>query len=57
MLLLRNRPGDADKALELLTEALAAAERLGMKALGDKARLLKLAAEAAAAAPALPRSA
>ena len=55
MLLLRNRPGDGDKALELLTEALAAADQLGMKALGEKARLRKLAAEAAAARPALPR--
>ena len=56
MLLLRNQPGDGDRALKLLTEAVAAADRLGMKALGEKARLLKLAAEAAAAAPALPRS-
>jgi DNA-binding SARP family transcriptional activator/tetratricopeptide (TPR) repeat protein len=48
MLLLRNRPGDRDKAVELLEQALATAEQLGLKALADKARPLKLTAETAA---------
>jgi tetratricopeptide (TPR) repeat protein len=47
MLLLRNRRGDRAKALELLDDALVAAEALGLKALADKTRPLKLAAEAA----------
>lgn len=46
MLLLRDRRRDRDKALQLLNEALATADQLGLKALGDKARPLKLAAEA-----------
>jgi DNA-binding SARP family transcriptional activator/tetratricopeptide (TPR) repeat protein len=44
MLLLRDGPGDRDTALELLAEALATAEQLGLKALADKAQLLKPAA-------------
>jgi DNA-binding SARP family transcriptional activator/tetratricopeptide (TPR) repeat protein len=41
MLLLRDRPGDADTALELLRQALAAAEELELQALaGDARRLL-----------------
>jgi DNA-binding SARP family transcriptional activator len=55
MLLARRQPGDHDKALELLNEALAAAEQLGLKALVDEAQPLKLAAEAAGPLPALPR--
>jgi hypothetical protein len=54
MLLLRNDPGDNEKALQLLTEALMTAEALGLTALVDKARLLKL--TAAAATPAAARS-
>jgi DNA-binding SARP family transcriptional activator/tetratricopeptide (TPR) repeat protein len=42
MLLLRGRTGDRDKARELLGEALATADRLGLKALADKTRRLKL---------------
>jgi DNA-binding SARP family transcriptional activator/class 3 adenylate cyclase/tetratricopeptide (TPR) repeat protein len=57
MLLLRNRPGDHDKALELLTDALAVAEQLGLKVLTDKARLLSLAAKAAASPAAVPKPA
>ncbi len=49
MLLQRNLPGDRDKALELLTEALDTADRLGLKALAGKARSLKLAVDAAGA--------
>jgi DNA-binding SARP family transcriptional activator len=41
MLLLRDDPGDHDRALELLDDALEAAQRLGLKALGDEARALK----------------
>jgi hypothetical protein len=55
MLLARGLPGDGERALGLLQEALAAAEELGLKALADKARPLTLAAEAAA--PAVPRRA
>jgi DNA-binding SARP family transcriptional activator len=55
MLLLRDDPGDNDKALQLLTEALATAEQLGLKVLADKARPLKLTAQTAAPPPALPR--
>jgi tetratricopeptide (TPR) repeat protein len=40
MLLLRNRPGDGDKALELLNQVLATAQQLGLKALADHARPL-----------------
>ncbi|MGH2941173.1 MAG: ATP-binding protein [Solirubrobacteraceae bacterium] len=46
LLLRRNDRGDRDKALRLLEEALATAEQLQLKALADKARPLKLAAEA-----------
>jgi DNA-binding SARP family transcriptional activator/tetratricopeptide (TPR) repeat protein len=46
MLLARGQPGDNGKALELLEQALAAARELGLKALADKARPLKLMAEA-----------
>jgi tetratricopeptide (TPR) repeat protein len=46
MLLLRDRSGDRDKALELLTDALATAQQLGLTALADKARPLKLEVEA-----------
>jgi len=48
MLLLRNDPGDRDKAFELLEQALATAQDLGLTALADKARPL-LAADAACA--------
>jgi hypothetical protein len=44
MLLLRDGPGDRDTALELLAEALATAEQLGLKALAGRAQLLKPAA-------------
>jgi DNA-binding SARP family transcriptional activator/class 3 adenylate cyclase len=54
MLLARGRPGDGEQALRLLDEALAAAEELGLKALADKTRPLRLAAEAAAPS-AVPR--
>jgi tetratricopeptide (TPR) repeat protein len=47
MLLLRNRPGDDDKALQLLAKARTTAEELGLTALGAAARRLELAAEAA----------
>ncbi len=47
MLLLRNHAGDTDKALQLLTEALAVAKQLGLKALSDRAQPLKLTAETA----------
>jgi DNA-binding SARP family transcriptional activator len=57
MLLLRDRPGDRDRALELLEQALATAERLDLKALADKVRALKLSAEAAGPSPALSRPA
>jgi DNA-binding SARP family transcriptional activator/tetratricopeptide (TPR) repeat protein len=56
MLLLRNRPGDSDKALRLLEQAVATAEQLGLKALADKARPLKLTAETAGRSLALPGS-
>lgn len=54
MLLLRNHAGDRDKALELLKETLAAADKLGLNALADKARALKLSAEAAGPPPVFP---
>jgi DNA-binding SARP family transcriptional activator len=57
MLLARGRPGDDEQALGLLDQALAAAEELGLKALADKARPLKHAAQAAAPPPAVPRPA
>jgi eukaryotic-like serine/threonine-protein kinase len=47
MLLLRNRPGDRDKALQLLEKALTTAEELGLTALGEGARRLELATESA----------
>jgi tetratricopeptide (TPR) repeat protein len=42
-LLQRSHPGDRDAARELLKQALATADRLGLKALADKAAPLKLA--------------
>jgi DNA-binding SARP family transcriptional activator/tetratricopeptide (TPR) repeat protein len=42
MLLSRNRAGDNDKALELLKQALATADQLGLKALANKTLPLKL---------------
>ena len=56
MLLLRNHPDDGDKALHLLKQALGTAEELGLIALAEKTRPLKLAAEAAAPPLARPRS-
>jgi DNA-binding SARP family transcriptional activator len=57
MLLLRGGPGDRDKARELLTNALATADRLDLKPLADKARGLRLTAQAAGIATnASPRS-
>ena len=56
MLLLRNRHDDRDKALDLLDHALAAAEATGLKALADKARPLKLAAETAGLPPSIASS-
>jgi DNA-binding SARP family transcriptional activator/tetratricopeptide (TPR) repeat protein len=46
MLLARGQPGDNGKALELLDQALATARELGLQALADKARPLKLMVEA-----------
>jgi DNA-binding SARP family transcriptional activator len=48
MLLRRNRPGDHNRARTLVNRALSTAEDLGLKALADKARQLKLAAQRAA---------
>ncbi|HLA18523.1 MAG TPA: adenylate/guanylate cyclase domain-containing protein, partial [Dehalococcoidia bacterium] len=45
MLLARDAPGDREKALELVTEALDAAQEMGMKALVEKALALKLRAQ------------
>jgi class 3 adenylate cyclase len=45
MLLRRDDPGDREKALELLTQALGTAQELGMKALVEKALALKLQAQ------------
>jgi eukaryotic-like serine/threonine-protein kinase len=45
MLLRRDKPGDREKALALLTEALDTAQELGMKALVEKALALKLQAQ------------
>jgi predicted ATPase/DNA-binding SARP family transcriptional activator len=55
MLFTRGRSRDNDKALLLLEQALATAEELGLKALADKARPLKLTAETAGRSLALPR--
>jgi eukaryotic-like serine/threonine-protein kinase len=52
LLLLRNHSRDRDRALKLLTDALATAEHLCLKALADRTRPLKFAAEAAAPLPA-----
>ena len=52
MLLLRNHPGDQGKARDLLTQALAAADQLNLKALAGKAQRLKFTAEAPAQVPA-----
>ncbi|MDX6720732.1 MAG: hypothetical protein QOJ63_2986 [Solirubrobacteraceae bacterium] len=57
MLLARGQPGDDERALGLLEQALTAAEELGLKALADKTRPLKRAAEAAAPRSAVPRPA
>jgi len=45
MLLARDEPGDREKGLELLTQALDTAQELGMKALVEKALALKLQAQ------------
>jgi class 3 adenylate cyclase len=45
MLLARDEPGDREKAVELLAQALDTAEELGMKALIEKALALKLEAQ------------
>jgi class 3 adenylate cyclase len=45
MLLARDKPGDREKALELLAQALEAAQEMGMKALVEKALALKLQAQ------------
>jgi tetratricopeptide (TPR) repeat protein len=55
MVLLRSRVGDRDRALQLLAQALATAEQLGLKALADKVESLKLTAEGAELSLALPR--
>ncbi|MEA2493963.1 MAG: hypothetical protein QOJ29_1874, partial [Thermoleophilaceae bacterium] len=55
MVLLRSRVGDRDRALQLLAQALATAEQLGLKALADKVESLKLTAEAAELSLTLPR--
>jgi tetratricopeptide (TPR) repeat protein len=57
MLLLRNHSDDHHRALELLDRALDTADQLGLKALADKVRALKLAAEAPGLPPALTRPA
>jgi tetratricopeptide (TPR) repeat protein len=44
MLVVRNKPGDEEKALELVNGALDTAQRLGLPAFADKARRLKQAA-------------
>jgi hypothetical protein len=56
-LLLRNDPGDRQKARELLDQALATAEELGLKALAAKTGPLKLTTQAATPAPAVPPTA
>ncbi len=45
MLLARDKPGDREKALELLTQALDTAQELGMKLLVEQALALKLQAQ------------
>ncbi|MEE8370356.1 MAG: hypothetical protein V3S00_06280, partial [Dehalococcoidia bacterium] len=45
MLLRRDEPGDREKALELVSEALNAAQEMGMKAIVEKALALKLRAQ------------
>ena len=45
MLVGRDQPGDLEKALELLTQALDTAQQLGMKALVERALALKLQAQ------------
>jgi tetratricopeptide (TPR) repeat protein len=57
MLLRRNHDGDRAKALTLLTEALATAQRLGLKPLVNRTQLLKLKIEAAQGLPRLPKTA
>jgi tetratricopeptide (TPR) repeat protein len=57
MLLARGEPSDSDQALDLLDHALATAEHLGLKALADKTRPLKLAAQANPPPQILPRAA
>jgi DNA-binding SARP family transcriptional activator/tetratricopeptide (TPR) repeat protein len=57
MLLLRNGPGDRDKALALLDAALATADELRLDALAGTARALRLAAGAAGPPLAPPRPA
>jgi eukaryotic-like serine/threonine-protein kinase len=49
-LLRRDHPGDRDKALKLLAAALATADKLGLKALDNRAQHLKHQAQAAASA-------
>jgi tetratricopeptide (TPR) repeat protein len=51
MLVARGRPGDSDKALELLEQVLATARELGLTALADKVRPLKLVVEAVGPSP------
>jgi DNA-binding SARP family transcriptional activator len=46
LFLVRRAPGDCEKASDLLKQALATAEELGLKALADKSRLLTSAAAA-----------
>jgi tetratricopeptide (TPR) repeat protein len=48
MLLARGQPSDHDKALKLLNQALITADALGLDALADTTRTLKIAADAAA---------
>ena len=56
MLIQRNYPGDGGKALALVNQALATAEQLGLRALADKAKALKIVAETAAPPSPLPKS-
>jgi DNA-binding SARP family transcriptional activator/tetratricopeptide (TPR) repeat protein len=57
MLLLRNRPNDRKKALQLLSQALTSADQLGLRALARKTRPLMVAAHAATTQPTLERPA
>jgi tetratricopeptide (TPR) repeat protein len=57
LLLLRNHPDDNERAVKLLREALTTADELGLTALADTARPLKLTAAAAGSSPALARPA